>query len=108
MAKVKSTAKEKNTASPANIARLGRESLRSMSGRTEPSAPAMVTATRFSGAITSAASVSVASAPATTVPTPMWVVKLAIDYALRHGWPTHAAPIQPNPHSPSNSRVLRE
>ena len=42
------------------IARLGRESLRSMSGSTEPKTPASVTATRFSGSTTSAASVTVA------------------------------------------------
>ena len=56
---------------------------RSMSGSTEPRQPASVTATRFSGAITLAASVSVASVPATTVPTRMWVGNLAMMCALR-------------------------
>ena len=80
---VEQHANEKNTASPANSARLGRESLRSMSGRTEPSEPAMVTATRFSGAITSAASVKVASEPATIVPTTIWVGEICHGFALR-------------------------
>src|SRR5438874_6502259 len=80
--RLKSTAKEKKTASPANIARLGRESLRSMSGSTEPSTPASVTATMFSGAIMSAATVTVASAPLTTVPTAIWVGKLAMRASL--------------------------
>ena len=73
-----STTKAKKAASPENSARLGRESLRSMSGSTLPSTPATVTATRFSGATTSAASVSVASAPLASVPTPIWVGKLAM------------------------------
>src|SRR5262245_57903512 len=76
--RLNSTAKEKNTASPANMARLGRESLRSISGRTEPSTPASVTATTFSGATMSAATVTVARAPLTTVPTAIWVGKLAM------------------------------
>ena len=66
--KLNSTTNEKNTASPANIARAGRDSLRSMSGSTEPSTPASVTATMFSGATRSAATVTVARAPLTTVP----------------------------------------
>ena len=49
-----------------------------MSGSTEPSTPASVTATMFSGATMSAATVTVASAPLTTVPTAMWVGKLAM------------------------------
>src|SRR5262245_38710490 len=88
--KLKSTAKAKNTPRPANMARLGRESLRSMSGSTEPNTPASVTATRFSGATTSAASVTVASAPLTTVPTAIWVGKLAISACLLRGSQTHA------------------
>ena len=66
-----STANEKKMASPANMARLGRESLRSMSGSTDPSTPASVTATTSLGVTRSVASVTVASAPETTVPTPM-------------------------------------
>ena len=49
----------------------------------------MVTATRFSGATTSAASVKVASAPAATVPAAIWVVKLAMESS------PIAAPIRP-------------
>ncbi len=66
-----STANEKKMASPENIALAGRDSLRSMSGRTEPSTPASVTATTFSGATMSAATVTVARAPLTIVPTAM-------------------------------------
>ena len=61
----------------------------------------MVTATRFSGAITSAASVKVASEPATTVPTTIWVGKFAIDCALRLRCRAHArrrTALIPTPH----------
>ena len=61
-----------------------------MSGNTEPSTPASVTATRFSGATMSAASVTVASAPLTTVPTAIWVGKLAISACLAPDSQTHA------------------
>ena len=53
-----------------------------MSGSTEPSTPASVTATMFSGATMSAATVTVASAPLTTVPTAIWVGKLAMRASL--------------------------
>src|SRR5829696_8060174 len=83
--KLNSTTKEKNTASPANMARAGRDSFRSMSGNTEPSTPARVTATTFSGATRSAATVTVARAPLTTVPMAMWVGKLAMLASLAIG-----------------------
>ena len=66
-----------------------------MSGSTEPSTPASVTATRFSGSTTWAASVTVASAPLTTVPTAMWVGKLAM---AEHP-PSPAA--RPDAHAPN-------
>ncbi len=73
-----STAKEKKTARPENMALAGRDSSRSMSGSTDPRTPASVTATMFSGATISAATVIVAKAPLTTVPTAIWVGKLAM------------------------------
>ena len=76
-----------NTASSENIAWLGLESFKSTSGRMLPSVPAAAKVRSCSGETMLAAITIVDSKPLATVPTAIWVVKLAM-VCLQLGLPT--------------------